>query len=279
MLQSKELFRGYSTIRKTLDRSPYNWYGIEHQNTMDTYSRNTDTSFAHEPAPVRPTHTGDIATALFRPKMLLALVFVWVLTVAVGSSVAIYATQYTMLSDDEVEAMLSETERLAENVNVDYRPQPPREVQEPTIPVYPERLVIPRLGKELPVSNPQTRNIAALDEELKRAVVRYPDAATLGQKDGNTLIFGHSSRLPVVRNKLYQAFNDIETLQEGDTVEAYAGDDVYTYKVTRVYEASAESDRIPLVTNGHQLTLLTCDTFGKKSDRFVVEAKFIGKNI
>lgn len=223
----------------------------------------------------------DIVTVLFQPKMLLALVFVWFLIVAVGSSVAIYATEYALMSDAEVEAILSENERLAENVNVAYAAgaQQRQEDVVNAAPVYPDRIVIPSLGKELPVSNPQTRNIAALDEELKSAVVRYPDAATLGQNNGNTLIFGHSSHLPVVRNKLYKAFNDIETLSVGDTVQAYSGGDVYTYHVTRVYEASAEDDSIPLATDGHQLTLLTCDTFGKKSDRFVVEAKFVGKNI
>lgn len=228
------------------------------------------------------THTtsGDIVSVLYQPKMLLALVFVWVLIVAGGSSIAIWATQNSLMSDAEVEALLSENERLAQTANVAYS-QTARVDSSgyDTTPVFPDRLVIPTLGTDLPISNPQTRNIQALDEELKKAVVRYPDAATLGEQGGNVLVFGHSSHLPIVRNKLYKAFNDIETLSIGDTIQAMSGRDVYTYHVTRVYEASADDDQIPLDVQGHRLTLLTCDTFGKKSDRFVVEAEFIGKNI
>ena len=218
---------------------------------------------------------GEVVATLYQPKMLLALIFLWIFIVSTGSAAAILATQNTILSDSEVEVLLSENEKLAESANVAYAHVSELQEQTNAPRVYPDRLVIPRLDKELPVANPQTRNIEALDEELKRAVVRYPDAATLGQENGNTLIFGHSSHLPFVRNKLYQAFNDIETLEVGDTIEAYAGSEKYIYRVTRVYEASATDGSIPLTTSGHQLTLLTCDTFGKKSDRFVVEASFV----
>ncbi len=224
-----------------------------------------------------------IAHIIFQPKMLLALLFVWVLVVAVGSSVAIYATQYTILSDTEVEAILSENERLALTAGVQYSDSSNDGVRQMEVrnvePVYPDRLVIPSLNKDLPVSNPQTRNIAALDEELKSAVVRYPDSATLGEEGRNTLIFGHSSRLPVVRNQLYKAFTGIEKLESGDLIQAYSGSDVYSYRVSRVYRADANDDRIELsVPGANRLTLLTCDTFGKRSDRWIVEADLIGKN-
>lgn len=228
------------------------------------------------------THTtsGDIVAVLFQPKMLLALVFVWILVVASGSTIAIWTTQRALMTDAEVEALLSENERLAQTANVAYAQTSQVDSSGyDTTPVFPDRLIIPSLGTDLPVSNPQTRNIQTLDEELKQAVVRYPDAATLGEQGGNVLVFGHSSHLPIVRNQLYKAFNDIETLKIGDTIQAVSGRDVYTYHVTRVYEASANDDSIPLDVIGHRITLLTCDTFGKKSDRFVVEAEFIGKNI
>jgi len=223
----------------------------------------------------------DLASTLFQPKMLFGLVVVWFLVVSIGSGALILATNSSLMSDSEVEALLSENARLAQVANVAYAEadEAQHEYEASTIPVFPDRLVIPKLGTSLPVSNPQTRNIGALDEELKSAVVRYPDAATLGQQGGNTIIFGHSSHLPVVRNQLYKAFNDIETLSVGDAIEAHAGRDVYSYRVTRVYEASANDGSIPLSVSGHRITLLTCDTFGKKSDRFVVEADFIGKNI
>jgi len=225
--------------------------------------------------------SGDIVAVLFQPKMLLVLVFVWLAFVAAGSALAIIATQNSLMSDSEIEAILSENEQLALAANVAYQSGNDAEpiLAYDETPIFPDKLVIPSLGKELPISNPQTRDIAALDEELKSAVVRYPDAATLGQQGGNVLVFGHSSHLPVVRNKLYKAFNDIEKMSVGETIEAVSGRDVYTYRVSRVYEASAHGDSIALAVPGHRLTLLTCDTFGKKSDRWVVEAEFIGKNI
>lgn len=223
-----------------------------------------------------------LATKLFQPKMLLALILLWFAIVIIGSGIAISTTNSALLSDAEVENMLSENERLAQATNVAYAGG--SEVRNAEIaaanvaPVFPERLTIPTLGIDLPIANPNTRNIEALDEELKSAVVRYPDAATLGQQGGNVLIFGHSSHLPIVRNKFFKAFNDIEKLTEGEIITATSGNENYTYRVTRVYQASAASDdRIALSVPGHRLTLLTCDSFGKKSDRWVVEAEFVGK--
>ena len=91
------------------------------------------------------------------------------------------------------------------------------------------------------------------------------------------LLFGHSSRLPVVRNQLYKAFNNIETLKDGDVIYVQSGSETYTYRVTNVYQASATDDKIALAVDGHRLTLLTCDSFGSKNDRWVVEAEFTGK--
>ena len=227
------------------------------------------------------TQQKTLLETLFQPKMLVSLVFVWVCVVAFGSALAIYTTQASLMSDAEVEALLSENERLAASANVAYASTdtPAQPVVSETVPVYPDRLTVPSLGIDLPITNPATRNIEALDAALESAVVRYPDSATLGMENGNTLIFGHSSYLPVVRNAFFKAFNEIQDLTSGDTIVAHAGRDTYHYTVTRVYKASATDDRIPLQTNGHQLTLLTCDSFGKKSDRWVVEAQFIGKNI
>ena len=214
---------------------------------------------------------------LLRPKTLISLLLLWVFVVGLGSGLAITVTQAQLLSDEEVNALI----RANEEARVQ---QPalhegtPRVEAVPYVPVFPDRIVIDSIGLDFPVSNPQTRNIEALDAELKKAVVRYPDSAGLGQEKGNTLLFGHSSYLPVVRNKLYKAFNGIQNLQNGEIVKAIAGDEVYEYRVTRVYKASAEEDSIPLGVDKHRLTLLTCDSFGKKSDRFIVEAEFVGKS-
>jgi len=228
-----------------------------------------------------------MVSLLFGKKMLLWLLRMWLVIVVVGSLATAFAERNAILTDFSVRDILSDKERLATINNVDYIPHAPGSSAEPitpvgdtsVAPVFPSRLRIPSLGMDLPVSNPQTRDIEALDEELKSAVVRYPDSATLGVTGGNVLLFGHSSRLPVVRNKFYKAFNGIETLKKGDIIEVVSGFDTYSYVVSRVYKASANDDRIALVVSGHRLTLLTCNSFGQKSDRWVVEAEYIGKNI
>ncbi len=136
----------------------------------------------------------------------------------------------------------------------------------------PVRIKIPAIGVEANVSNPNTTRISALDQALLTGAVRYPGTGTLGA-EGNVLIFGHSSYLPVVHNQAYKAFNGIQNLKEGDLITVYGKDKAYTYAVETVEQSNTESGEIPLDVSGSKLTLATCDTFGAKSDRFIVTAK------
>lgn len=138
----------------------------------------------------------------------------------------------------------------------------------------PMRIEIPKVGIEATVANPETTDLNALDEALLSGTVRYPTSARLGE-EGNVLIFGHSSHLPVVHNQAFKAFNDIEKLEEGDAIIIYAKGFRYVYAVESVREADAETDLIPLDVTGAKLTLSTCDTFKAKSARFVVTATLV----
>ena len=82
----------------------------------------------------------------------------------------------------------------------------------------PVRMVIDSLGKVIPVLNPNSNKIADLDEALLKGAVRHPDSALIGE-EGNIFILGHSSYLPQVRNKNFQAFNGIQELKWGDTIK------------------------------------------------------------
>lgn len=139
----------------------------------------------------------------------------------------------------------------------------------------PSRLRIPAIDLDLPVLNPQTRDIAALDEVLKDGPARYMDSALLGEK-GNILVFGHSSHLPVVRNQMYKAFNRVPDLKEGDSIEVEGGGKVYAYRVVAVRSVDAEEGIIDLSRVGNRLTIVTCDTLTSKSARFVVDAELVG---
>lgn len=139
----------------------------------------------------------------------------------------------------------------------------------------PLRVVIDSVGIDVSVDNPYATDIATLDNSLLYGVTRYPTSAVLGE-NGNVVIFGHSSYLPVVKNKNFKAFNGLEKLSAGESIEVYGDGLVYEYVVDRVYKADATNARIPLTKDGKKLTLSTCNSFGDLNDRYVVEATFVG---
>ncbi len=144
-------------------------------------------------------------------------------------------------------------------------------------PVLPVRLEIPILNKVLPVSNPNTTDIAALDNELLTSVVRYPGSGTLNT-DGNMLIFGHSTGYKTVRNPLYKAFNGIQNLEKGNVIKLISGNMEYIYTVNNIKEEKASNVTINFgAPKGvKRLTLTTCDSFGAKEDRYILTADFVG---
>ncbi|HYE23015.1 MAG TPA: sortase [Candidatus Paceibacterota bacterium] len=145
------------------------------------------------------------------------------------------------------------------------------------LPEYPTRIEIPAIEMNAEIANPTSTNVAVLDRALLKTAVRYPTSARLGE-EGNVILFGHSSYLPVVNNEAYKIFNEIQKLEEGDRITVYGTETVYVYEVDAVEEKDAEADAIPLTVGEPTLTLSTCDSFGKKTDRFVVTAKLVGSH-
>lgn len=135
----------------------------------------------------------------------------------------------------------------------------------------PRTITIDKLNRTLPINNPTSRAISDLDAALLTGVVRHPDSADMTQ-DGTVFILGHSSYLPKVNNKMFQAFNGIQKLVWGDTIRITTDDAVYVYQVDNVYKANAKDVSVPIANTGARLTIATCDSFGSTSDRFMVEA-------
>lgn len=139
----------------------------------------------------------------------------------------------------------------------------------------PTKIEIPAINLSATVENPATTAVATLDEALLNGAVRYPTSAKLGEI-GNVVLFGHSSYLPIVRNQAYKTFNGIQKLVAGDVVIVYSSNTAYTYRVKNVTKESANDNSIiPLSIDGKILTLVTCNSFAKKQDRFVVTADFV----
>ncbi len=142
----------------------------------------------------------------------------------------------------------------------------------------PTRVVAKSIGINVAVSNPASSDIATLDDALLHGGVRYPTSARLGE-NGTVLLFGHSSYLPIVHNQAYKAFDGIQNLKNGDIISVYGGNTIYNYQVTGVKKADATSDVVELPSDAEYLTLVTCDSFATKSNRFIVTAAFIGSEI
>jgi LPXTG-site transpeptidase (sortase) family protein len=138
----------------------------------------------------------------------------------------------------------------------------------------PIRIVIAKAGVDINVRNPESTNPDFLDTELTRGVVRYPGSGMPGA--GNMFIFGHSTGLSAVQNQAYKAFNEIHNLVVGDIITIYSTNHIYTYKVQVVKKVDKNDTWVRFDGSRTMLTLSTCDSFGSKADRYVVEAEYVG---
>ncbi len=137
----------------------------------------------------------------------------------------------------------------------------------------PIRIVIKSIGVNALVSNPDTTDPEQLDELLKKGAVRYPGSGLAGE--GNMFLFGHSTGIKVVVNQAYKTFNNIKTLNKGDLITIYSKDKEYVYVVDKVTLVDADNALVEFGGTGKHLTLSTCNTFGAKEQRHVVESHLL----
>ena len=137
---------------------------------------------------------------------------------------------------------------------------------------------IASIGVDAPVYNPATTSVNILNNFLTKGAVRYPGSGLLGGS-GNIFIFGHSTGFKIVNNQAYKTFNGLEKLKNGDLISIYSNKYEYVYKVSSVKLVDATKTLVEFNTDSKMLTLSTCDNFGEKTDRYVVEASFAQKKI
>jgi len=140
----------------------------------------------------------------------------------------------------------------------------------------PTRIVIEKIGVDSTISNPNTTNVSTLDEYLKTGAVRYPGSGYPGL--GNMFIFGHSTGIKVVQNQAYKTFNGLKDLKAGDMIQVYGTSKIYLYQVTTVTLIDQNQALVEFGSQKNMLTLSTCNTFGAKSERYVVKADYLGTN-
>lgn len=140
---------------------------------------------------------------------------------------------------------------------------------------YPVRLVIPSIQIDTKVQFPENTKVSTLDTELTKGPVYYPGSGTVNS--GNMFIFGHSTGYKVVINKAYKVFNELKNVQIGAPVYVESEGKMFAYKVRSVDKVNKDDTMVKFDTTSHLLTLSTCNSFGAKTDRYVVVAEFVGE--
>ncbi len=138
----------------------------------------------------------------------------------------------------------------------------------------PTRIVVKKVGVDTKIIEPRSSDIPTLDQALLSGAVRFPGSATLSES-GDLLLFGHQSYLPVVRNKAFKAFNDLQKLEAGDEITVYSADTIYTYQVRSVELAQASDGKVALRKGVQGLVLVTCNSLGAKEDRYIISADLV----
>lgn len=208
-----------------------------------------------------------ILTQVLAHRLRFFAVFIGVVTLTYGF---LYTVDFVPEAPEEnAERQMALEEIEEEETGVPERPARPAATD-----ATPDRIFIDSLDREVAVLNPESTSVSVLDNTLLSGVVRHPASANL-LEDGTVFLFGHSSYLPIVHNKNFQAFNDIKDLVWGDKIRIQSSDYEYVYRVDRVYEVKATTAEVVIESEGKELTLVTCNTFGSKEDRFVVEASLV----
>lgn len=209
----------------------------------------------------------DIYRRLMDRKIAFLIVFFVTVTITYG---VLYALDFIPEPVAE-EAFEAEEKSSTKPQNLEIEPAALPPVDSP----LPVKIIFESLDREVAVLNPRSREIADLDEALLSGAVRHPDSADFAEP-GNIFILAHSSYLPNVLNKNFQAFNGLQELTWGDKIRLQSEDMEYVYRVEKVYEAKASEVFVPETPGEANLTLATCNSFGSKDDRYMVEARLIG---
>lgn len=138
----------------------------------------------------------------------------------------------------------------------------------------PLSIEVPSIGIQSNIESPTVQTVKVLDAALNRGPVYYQGSGTPGER--NMLIFGHSTGFRIVQNKAYQVFNNLKKAQVGSYIYIRTTSGVHTYKTVNIRRASKYSTWVDFNSAKPMLTLATCDSFGKASDRWVLEAEYVG---
>jgi LPXTG-site transpeptidase (sortase) family protein len=143
------------------------------------------------------------------------------------------------------------------------------------------RIVIPRIGKNVPIVNVSDdrltqRDWAGLEKDmqdaLKKGVVHYPGTPWFDQS-GNTVITGHSSYYPWDPGRFKDVFALLHQVEIGDEIIAFHKQKKYKYVIDEVKVVLPSQINVLGDSGDDRLTLITCTPIGTNLKRLIIVAK------
>jgi len=149
---------------------------------------------------------------------------------------------------------------------------------------YENRIVIPKIWKNIPLIDIKNRNIDWQKElnnifmkELEKWVIRYPGSAIPG-KDWTTFIFWHSSNFPWIKWDYNDVFALLDKVVYDDEIMVYYWQKKYVYKI-REKKVITPGDVSILERNKKksEITLMTCRPIWTTINRLIVIWELVEK--
>ena len=142
---------------------------------------------------------------------------------------------------------------------------------------YQNRVIIPKIGKNIPLVDIKNTNISWEEElnnifmkELEKGIIRYPGSAKPG-KNGNSFIFGHSSNFPWMKWNFNEVFALLNTLEYNDEVIIYYWQEKFVYKIkTKKVIKPGQVWVLESKNNKSEVTLMTCWPLWTTLNRLIV---------
>lgn len=147
---------------------------------------------------------------------------------------------------------------------------------------YENRIVIPKLGKNVPLVDIKNQKVDSEHElenifmkELENWVVRYPGSAVPGE-NGNAFIFGHSSNFPWMQWDYNDVFSNLNFLESGDEIIIYYGQKKFIYKIKeKKVIKPGDVSVLKRSPEKKELSIMTCWPIGTTLNRLVVIGEIV----
>lgn len=142
---------------------------------------------------------------------------------------------------------------------------------------FDNRVIVPKIGKNIPLLEVQNRNISWESElndifmkELENWIIRYPGSAKPWEI-GNSFIFWHSSNFPWMKWDYNDVFANLDNVRYWDEVIVYYWQKKYTYRI-KEKRVIRPGDVSILERNKDksEVTLMTCWPIWTTLNRLIV---------